>query len=473
MRNGRLLVVALSAGLLVTSGCSVGSNSAPRAEAPPAPTPVAFRDAPTTAPAVDVRSILLDSAIYSIQQSHDFDGARTAYGRGVAIDPDSVPLNLAYVHRLIELEVPDFAYDAAQKVLATKPDDGASRGVLAFAEARTGQMSNALTDIARAVNASPNDPFIQDTAGHLLGWYDRVSPAPVMPETVQIDVRKTHSILDNEVVFGAAYQDASLYYLHERRQTDESNAAEPAPPVIIDGPVGGTAAGPVPFSSTPDAADAVIDDVAPIVDAIEPVFLEYSGFFVVSDFFGDFRHQHRFHHPGRRHDPEVTFRDHFFGRGYQTVATGGGRGVTAQAYLHDRFPSSFTLAGNRNGTVVSPNDRNAGSFRTGDQRNRNGGLVQGRLPAGVISGSPGFEYFNPGGIQAGGAVNMRAPGVNASSFGAIGLPPGFIAAPAPMPAAAPVAAPSPGPVVTSPAGRTATPARGATGGRGGSDGGRR
>lgn len=517
MQSRTMLWSGITVGLIALAGCS-STSAPPPAKAtastpPPAPVLAAAPASPTatTSPDVDVRPILLNAAIRDVQNAEDIGATVAAYGRGVAIDPDSLLLNKAYVLRMIELEVPEQALDAAQKVLARQPADGLSRGVLAFTQARSGQMVEALTNISLAAQQQPDDAFVQDTAGHLLAWYDRVSPAPAMPNSVRDAVRHVHAALDNEVVFGAAYQDAALYYLDQRRQQQQAaqatanpgdNAAPPpAPAVSMDGPVGGTAAGPVMFAPTgydegpaesPEEAYEP-DFLVPLVYGWEPGFWG-AGFVVVVPpvihAFPPNHHRHRGEHrqpPVHRHDAEFTFRDRFFGRGYRSVDVNGGRGTTALAYLHDRYPGAFPMTGTATPAVVNraaarpgvSSDRvvrglgaaavpannvaRVGVVRESQLRVSSAPqVVNPGAPGGVISGSPGYTHYAPNGPSVGAAVNMAAPGVNPGSFGAIGLPPGFIAVPA-------------GPVAT-PGRSTPAPVRGggtpATPGRPAGSGGR-
>jgi hypothetical protein len=417
--------------MIIAGGCAVTPRE--RVAAPPTPAPVTVAAAPTTAPAVDARSVLLLSAIYELQAAPTSEAAKTAYARGVAIDPRNVALNRLYVQRMVDLESPELGYDAAQIVVSSVPTDGLARAVLAFTQAERGLMDLAARNIDIAVKSESRDPFVQDTAGHLLAWFDRAVAENSIPATTQSALRRVHLALDNEIVFGEAYQDASLYYLNERRQSEAEATTRPAvappPAFAIDGPVGG--------AQVPNVQPAVeyFDEVAPIA---EPLYFMSPGFIVVTDFFGDFgRRMHPPRHV-RHHDVTFAFRDHFFGRGYRTFPAAGVRGVTATAYLRDRFPASF-------GNVVQATafSRKIGSSPNATYSN---GLAPGR----VIPGSPGFTAFNPIGVQSGGAVNIRAMGVNPMSFGAIGPPPGVIAIPAPA---------------ITPPGRAVRPARGTTAGR--------
>jgi hypothetical protein len=478
MQSRKVLWSGITAGLIALGGCSTTTTAPPPARST-APVLAASPAAPTTAPDVDVRPILLNAAIHDVENAEDIGATVAAYARGVAIDPDSLLLNKAYVLRMIELEVPDQALDAAQKVLARQPADGLSRGVLAFTQARSGQMVEALTNISLATKQAPDDAFVQDTAGHLLAWYDRVTPLPPMPNSVRDAVRHLHATLDNEVVFGAAYQDAALYYLDQRRQQQQpaqananpaENAAPPAPAVSMDGPVGGTAAGPVMFAPTgydqeepAESPDEVYepDILVPLVYGWEPGFFGAGFVVVVPPVFHahpPIHHRHRGEHrpsPVHHHDAEFTFRDRFFGRGYRSVDANGGRGTTALAYLHDRYPGAFPMTGaatpqvaNRgvragagassdrvvrglgNAAVPTNNVTRVGVVRESQLRVSSAPrVINPGAPGGVISGSPGYTHYAPNGPSVGGAVNMAAPGVNPASFGAIGLPPGFIAVP--------------------------------------------
>jgi len=172
----------------------------------------------------------------------------------------------------------------------------------------------------------------------------------------------------------------------------------------------------------------------------------------------DEHHQSPVHRqpPVHHHDAEFTFRDRFFGHGYRSVDVNGGRGTTALAYLHDRYPVAFPMTGTATPAVVNraavrpgvSSDRvvrglGAGAVPLNNNVARVGVVREGQLriggapqvinpgaPGGMISGSPGYTHYAPNGPSVGGAVNMPAPGVNPASFGAIGLPPGFIAVPA-------------------------------------------
>src|SRR5271165_3617731 len=81
------------------------------------------------------------AAIQAIQQAPDPSAAITAYANGIALNRNDPKLFEAYVSRMVDLGLPELAYHQAQTLTTLQSSNGLAWGVVAYVEARRGQMA--------------------------------------------------------------------------------------------------------------------------------------------------------------------------------------------------------------------------------------------------------------------------------------------------------------------------------------------
>jgi len=187
----------------------------------PATTPDAPDPAPPAAPAAPVTPAKtypdVQSAIEGVRTAATANEAVAAYTAGLALDRDNVTLQEAYVRRLVELNAPQLAEPVARRLVAVRPDDSLAWAVVAFSEAKRGNMVDALTDIAVSARKGSDDPFVQRTTGEMLAWYDNVPNRPALPAGIAADLDAARKALANQPTFSGAYAKADAFYKNPPR----------------------------------------------------------------------------------------------------------------------------------------------------------------------------------------------------------------------------------------------------------------
>jgi hypothetical protein len=167
-----LLTLAVAAGLTSVSACtsdSSGHTTFASSETDPIRTdPGAGAAAATPANSNLPPPELIDK----IRMSATPSDAVAQYSSGIAQGFDPIPLERAYVRKMVAIGLPEMAEAQAQDLTRRAPEEGVPWAVLAFMNARRGQNDTALKQIAIATRYAPDDAFVQRTAGEILAWYD-------------------------------------------------------------------------------------------------------------------------------------------------------------------------------------------------------------------------------------------------------------------------------------------------------------
>ncbi|HEY7087789.1 MAG TPA: hypothetical protein VH518_06840 [Tepidisphaeraceae bacterium] len=95
-----------------------------------------------------------------------------AYGVVVGTEGPSVPVEQAYLHKMVDMGLPEMAEAQASDLTRRAPTDGLPWAVAAFMSARNDRNDAALIQIGVAVQNAPEDPFVARTAGQITAWYD-------------------------------------------------------------------------------------------------------------------------------------------------------------------------------------------------------------------------------------------------------------------------------------------------------------
>jgi hypothetical protein len=252
----------------------------------------AFVTASEPQPELRPMSALLDD-IRAAPQASD---AVAAYARAVAEGSDRVLIDQAFIVRMVELGAPEMAEAQAANVTRNTSGDGLAWAVLAFANARRGQLEPALVQVGRAVDLAPGNRFVARTAAQLLAWYDAQRSSnnrspdvpearPGVSEPVDRAAHVVHKTMHSRATFVRAYDEAagaiaSAASSSEAADAQEQREAEePSVPAVV---VDGAPAPPAPDQGSGKAlfalnADEVAAGGAPGPDAFYLYAPEYIG----------------------------------------------------------------------------------------------------------------------------------------------------------------------------------------------------
>jgi hypothetical protein len=171
-------------------------------------------------------------AIQAIQQASDPSAAVAAYANGIAADRSNPQIYAAYVAKMVDLGLPELAFHQAESLTTMQSDNGLGWGVVAYVDARRGQMPEAISAIVLAGQFAPDNPFVQRTAGELSAWYDLKADKSTLPDATKDAMSKIRLQLKSSTAFTEAYNTASKAYqsANSSTQSSQSPAGSAAPP---------------------------------------------------------------------------------------------------------------------------------------------------------------------------------------------------------------------------------------------------
>ena len=228
----------------------------------------------------------LAAAIQAIEQAPDPSATVAAYVNGAAVDRNDPKLSEAYVIRMVDLGLPELAFHQAQTLTTLQSNNGVAWGVVAYVEARRGNMAEAISAINLAGQFAPTNPLVERTAGEIMAWYDIKADKATLSENAHRGLATIRQLLEKSPEFANAYETAKKAY--------QAQASVPEQPVQSQ-----TVSPPESFSDYSDASDA---------GWVEPTpwwWWQPAGFFAGSSFVPlttvvvfnrDFRHRNRFFH---------------------------------------------------------------------------------------------------------------------------------------------------------------------------------
>ncbi|WP_428939802.1 hypothetical protein [Fontivita pretiosa] len=160
----------------------------------------------------------------------------SAYANAVAHSSEQMLIDQAFVARMVELGFPDLAEAQAASIIRQTSRDGLAWAVLAFANARRGQLQPAIIHIARATDATPNHPFVMRTAAQIVAWYDALNDEhkrPIADAAHQVaDIR---SSLGSRATFVHAYDEAARAIQAAQTAASTTQPPHTPPPVVLLG----------------------------------------------------------------------------------------------------------------------------------------------------------------------------------------------------------------------------------------------
>ena len=175
---------------------------------------------------------------------------------------------------MVDMGLPEMAYHQAQTLTTLQPNDGLAWGVVAYVDARRGQMPEAVSAINLAGQFASSNKFVAHTAGEILAWYDLKADKTKLPDNAKDGLIRVRALLDKQPAFTEAYDTARKAY---QGQTSEAQPAQESAGAT-------TSVAPAPAtpseSSTPETANAPQAAGAPLPTApdyvVPPVLPAYT-----------------------------------------------------------------------------------------------------------------------------------------------------------------------------------------------------
>jgi len=172
-----------------------------------------------------------DSAIQAVQQAQDPSAAVAAYANGVAVDRNNPRLYAAYVSRMVELGLPEMTYHQAQTLTTLQANNGLAWAVVAYVEARRGDMPEAISAINLAGQFASDNRFVQHTAGELFAWYDFKADKTRISDHAKDGLAKVRHLLEKVPAFTEAYDTAQKAYQQASAVPSATQTPGNQPPV--------------------------------------------------------------------------------------------------------------------------------------------------------------------------------------------------------------------------------------------------
>jgi hypothetical protein len=154
----------------------------------------------------------LAAAIQAIEQAPDPSATVAAYVNGAAVDRNDPKLSEAYVMRMVDLGLPELAFHQAQMLTTLQSNNGLAWGVVAYVEARRGNMAEAISAINLAGQFAPTTPLVERTAGEIMAWYDIKADKATLSENAHRGLATIRRLLEKRPEFTNAYNTAKKAY---------------------------------------------------------------------------------------------------------------------------------------------------------------------------------------------------------------------------------------------------------------------
>jgi hypothetical protein len=154
----------------------------------------------------------LAAAIQAIEQAPDPSATVAAYANGAAVDRNDPKLFQAYLIRMVDFGLPELAFHQAQTLTTLESNNGLAWGVIAYVEARRGNMAEAISAINLAGQFAPENPLVERTAGELMAWYDVKADKATLSENARRGLASIRRLLEKHPEFANAYETATKAY---------------------------------------------------------------------------------------------------------------------------------------------------------------------------------------------------------------------------------------------------------------------
>ena len=164
---------------------------------------------------------VVGAAIQAIEQAPDPSATVAAYVNGAAVDRNDPKLSEAYVIRMVDLGLPELAFHQAQMLTTLQSNNGLAWGVVAYVEARRGNMAEAISAINLAGQFAPNNPLVERTAGEIMAWYDIKADKATLSENAHRGLTMIRQLLEKYPEFANSYDTAKKAYQAQVRTPEQ------------------------------------------------------------------------------------------------------------------------------------------------------------------------------------------------------------------------------------------------------------
>lgn len=154
----------------------------------------------------------VDALVQRVREAQDPSSAIQAYADARALAPNDLEVQKAFVHRMVELGLPEMANQQAQDVLTRAPNDGVAWAVSGYLAAKRNQMGSAATDLASASQLAPDDPFVQRTGAQIVAWADSHKDKTDVSPQALVAIGTIRDKLSGRPEYAQAYQGALTAY---------------------------------------------------------------------------------------------------------------------------------------------------------------------------------------------------------------------------------------------------------------------
>ena len=172
----------------------------------------------------------LAAAIQAIEQAPDPSATVAAYVNGAAVDRNDPKLSEAYVIRMVDLGLPELAFHQAQTLTTLQSNNGLAWGVVAYVEARRGNMAEAISAINLAGQFAPTTPLVERTAGEIMAWYDIKADKATLSENAHRGLATIRRLLEKRPEFADAYETAKKAYQAQARAPEQPDPSQTVSP---------------------------------------------------------------------------------------------------------------------------------------------------------------------------------------------------------------------------------------------------
>ena len=123
--------------------------------------------------------------------------------------------------RMVDLGLPELAFHQAQTLTTLQSNNGLAWGVVAYVEARRGNMAEAISAINLAGQFAPTTPLVERTAGEIMAWYDIKADKATLSENAHRGLATIRRLLEKRPEFANAYETAKKAYQAQARAAEQ------------------------------------------------------------------------------------------------------------------------------------------------------------------------------------------------------------------------------------------------------------
>jgi tetratricopeptide (TPR) repeat protein len=186
--------------------------------------------APASAPsAADEarRAQVLAGCVRQVRTADSAGAAAAAYAHGCSINATHVPLQRAYMRRMLELGLPRFAHHPAKVLTTLRPErEPLAWAVVGYNEAKRNHWNDALEATLRAAETLEDNVSVLHNAGQLVAWYEQSPNSPrASDRTKRAMAELRRGRLDRGGAFADAHRAITAAYAEYAAAVAEARAA--------------------------------------------------------------------------------------------------------------------------------------------------------------------------------------------------------------------------------------------------------